>query len=73
MNNCKPFKCPAERFRLDYPNYSFSTIGYSTSPQELNNKYLEEVCIDLEESYVGKKEVHRCKSCNNIVYEKIHR
>ena len=70
---CNLNNCIAENFRKKYPNYSFTTVGYSVSPPNLNKEYQELVDIDYGSNYRGSEETHTCKSCKKVVYERTHR
>jgi hypothetical protein len=62
----------AIKFRERYPNYSFTTIGYSVSPIQLNEEYQQLVDIKYESGYRGDIEIHTCKCCKEEVYNKEH-
>ena len=66
---CSVNKCFAYEFRDKHPNYSFTIVGYSASPVELNEEYQKLVNI----TYRGCTETHKCKICKKEVYEKEHR
>jgi hypothetical protein len=70
---CSADKCIAEEFRKKYPNYSFTTVGYSVSPIELNKEYQELVDISYGDNYRGSTETHNCKICKKEVYDRKHR
>ena len=69
---CSADKCIAEEFRNKYPNYSFTTVGYSVSPMELNKEYQELVDISYGDNYRGSTETHNCKICKKEVYDRTH-
>lgn len=79
MNNkastgiCSVDKCIAQEFRDNYPNYSFSMVGYSVSPRELNRQYHELVDVSSDRDHSGLTETHYCKACKKMIYEKTHR
>ena len=70
---CSADKCIAQEFREKYPNYSFTTVGYSISPIELNKEYQKLVDISYGDNYRGSEETHNCKICKKEVYDKTHR
>lgn len=70
---CSADKCIAKEFREKYPNYSFTTVGYSVSPIELGKEYQELVDISYGDNYRGSTETHNCKVCKKEVYHRIHR
>jgi hypothetical protein len=70
---CSADKCIAEEFRKKYSNYSFTTVGYSVSPMELNKEYQELVDISYGDNYRGSTETHNCKICKKEVYDRTHR
>ena len=65
-------KC-AKSFRQKHPNYSFTQVGYSVVPENIEKKYLELVAVETSMCVAGKNEVHKCKQCGKIVYDRIHR
>ena len=70
---CSADKCIAEEFRKKYPNYSFTTVGYSVSSIELNREYQKLVDISYGDNYRGSTETHNCKICKKKVYDRTHR
>lgn len=72
-NTCTTDKCIAQEFRDNYPNYSFSMVGYSVSPRELNRQYHELVDVLADREDRELIETHYCKVCKKEVYNRSHR